>query len=418
MKEDDNSCQVVSKENEEDAKKRPLSLVKDEEPWLKELFGSEDVDLRQLIPPVLAVPNLPDDDIAPPPPSINIANEIARDANENWDNLKTESNKNSTIKTAKSSLEDVRKLAKTAKLSKLSKLDKLTRDIDHRNKLSELQMADDTQEANDEKIRTMITPQAQELLESNSISQEQYKHLIKTVMSINETNKLKEAKRRESLNAIKQKLTAINDDDSHHDTTERNLAMQAVLKKRIPKLNKAQSLNEQNSNTDSQQADSNTVGNSEDLPHNEDKKQDSNEEQTSTMQATTGRAIRGQRENVDPKCPRGIVLWIHQQLAICPWDRVDLNNALGFIQWAPQAQWHPAVPWQWPTKYTLTWPMSGGNMNNMSGPPQFGKAIWDLCAAMLCHPWVHPSTSHTQTPQFHRQSQEDLVRTITIRWNR
>lgn len=108
------------------------------------LFGSEDVDLRQLMPPtVLVGPTSPQDDIPPPPPSINMSSTAAKESNENWDNLKvclhymilsfkhnkfnehnfqTDSNKNVPTK-GKSSLEDVRaKLAKTAKLSKLSKL--------------------------------------------------------------------------------------------------------------------------------------------------------------------------------------------------------------------------------------------------------------------------------------------------------
>ncbi|KAM7343587.1 pcf11 cleavage and polyadenylation factor subunit isoform 2-T2 [Cochliomyia hominivorax] len=405
-----NESGQVSKDVEEDGKKRPLAPVKDEEPVAKKsksakidaLFGSEDVDLRQLIPPpMLTGSTLPPDDVAPPPPSINISSSpVNRESNENWDNLKAESNKN-VINKAKSSLEDVRaKLAKTAKLNKLSKLDKLTRDIDHRSKLAELQMNDDTQEANDEKIRTMIT-QAQELLENNSISQDQYKHLVKTVMSINETNKLKEAKRRESLNAIKQKP---NNDEGSNDSSERNLAMQAVLKKRIPKLNKTQTqANEQNSTADSQQSEGSAVGNFDDSPRVEEKT-DSNDE--ATLQAST-RANRGQREKRGPK--------------VSKWgDRVieppGINMPMGGGQVGPQRPWNPAMvpskrgmpPFRGNAPNVRTpWPM-GGN-----GPP-FGKGPMGPIRGNM------PPIGPPQAPVIPKpcnsidNPQEDLVRTITI----
>ncbi|XP_065367764.1 uncharacterized protein Pcf11 isoform X2 [Calliphora vicina] len=409
----------VSKDLEEDGKKRPLAPVKDEEPVAKKsksakidaLFGSEDVDLRQLIPPpVLAGPTSSQDDIAPPPPAIHMSTDISRESNENWDNLKTDSNKNPTTK-PKSSLEDVRaKLAKTAKLSKLSKFDKLTRDIDHRNKLAELQMNDDTQEANDEKIRTMIS-QAQELLETNSISQDQYKHLVKTVMSINETNKLKEAKRRESLNAIKQKH---NNDEGSNDSSERNMAMQAILKKRIPKLNKGQTAYEQNSNADSQHSEG-SAGNAEDSPRTEDK-QDSNDDQTPPLQTST-RTNRGQREKRGPKVSK----WGERVV-----EPPSVNVPMG--PGGPQRPWNPLMapnkrgipPFRGNVPHNIrpSWPMGSGN-GNINGPPQgpphFGKGHMGPIRGNNLPPIGPPQAPVIPKPcNSIDNPQEDVVRTITI----
>lgn len=112
--------------------------------------------------------------------------------------------------------------------------EKNNKELSQRFKLNELSNQDDTQEANDEKVRTIIT-QAQELLETKSINSEQYKNLLQTVMSINESNKLKEAKRRESLNAAKAKLHTI-EEDNNSEGRQQAAAREAILKKRIPKL--------------------------------------------------------------------------------------------------------------------------------------------------------------------------------------
>lgn len=257
-------------------------------------------------------------------------------------------------------------------------------------------MVDDTLEANDEKIRTMIA-QAQELLESNSISQEQYRHLLKTVMSINETNKLKEAKRRESLSS-----------------KERNLAMQAVLKKRIPKLNKAQAANEQNANSDSQPGDSNTEANNEDSMHNEDK-QDSNEEPTAALpQTSSGRANRGPREKRGPKVSKWGERVMDPPAAVNmpmgpggpqqrPWNSLMVPNKRSGI---------PPFRGGGPQNMHPSWPISGGgNVNNMSGaPPPFGSMRGNVMpnAGVPQLPVIPKPCNSIDNPQ------EDLVRTITI----
>ena len=281
-------------------------------------------------------------------------------------------------------------------------IDKLTRDIDQRSKLAELQMNDDTQEANDEKIRTMIT-QAQELLESNSISQDQYKHLVKTVMSINETNKLKEAKRRESLNAIKQKLN----DEGSNDSSERNLAMQAVLKKRIPKLTKAQTLNnEQNTNLDSQQSES-SGGNAEDSPRIEEK-QDSNDEPPPLQPST-----RTNRSNRDKRGPK-ISKWgdrvveppnVSMQMGgppgqLRPWTS---NNKRGMPTFRGNAPQNIRGPWS----------MGTGNVPP-NAPPHFGKGMSAIRGNILPPVGPPPAPMIPKPCNSIDNPQEDLVRTITI----
>lgn len=300
-------------------------------------------------------------------------------------------------------------------------LEKPNKDIDHRNKLAELQMNEDTQEANDEKIRTMIT-QAQELLEAKSINQEQYKNLVTTVMSINEVNKLQEAKRRESLNAMKQK---INDEESN-DSTERNTAIQAVLKKRIPKLNKTQTASEQIAGGGHiQQSDAvGSSGNAENSPRAEDKT-DSNDEQTNARMNRNIRDKRGSKmakwgERALEAAPAGAMMptgapgqQLQQQR---PWNTMmGPNKRGGFRGNAPQNVRPP-------------WAMGpGGNANGPAPPPpQFIRGLGPMPGHMrgnilppqLLPPQVIPPPP--QPPVIPKpcnsidNPQEDLVRTITI----
>ncbi|XP_011188531.1 uncharacterized protein LOC105215984 isoform X1 [Zeugodacus cucurbitae] len=233
-----------------DEKKRASTSNTDlEEPLAKKLkqakfdalFGDEDVDLRTCIPPqILAVQQLQqksqrDSESPTPPPPPFITDEQNA---ESWNNLKTSKNTNVTSPTKKAStLDDVRaKLAKATKYSKFNKSEKSSKDITQRVKLSEVQLNDDSQDANDEKIRTIVA-QAQELLEANSINQDQYKNLMQKVMSINETSKLKEAKKRESLGgSATTKSKQIEEDEESLEEQRAAAAREAVLKKRIPKL--------------------------------------------------------------------------------------------------------------------------------------------------------------------------------------
>ncbi|XP_004517564.1 uncharacterized protein LOC101455197 isoform X2 [Ceratitis capitata] len=207
------------------------------------LFGDEDVDLRTVMPPqILAVqqhlqkkPHRRESKSPEPPPPPFITDEQNA---ESWNNLKTSKTPKSTSPSKKSStLDDVRaKLAKATKYSKLNKSEKSNKDLT-RVKLSEPQLNDDSQDANDEKIRTIVA-QAQELLEANSINQDQYKNLMQKVMSINESSKLKEAKKRESLGAGQTAQTSKQAAVAEETAEEQRAAAarEAVLKKRIPKL--------------------------------------------------------------------------------------------------------------------------------------------------------------------------------------
>ncbi|KNC29047.1 hypothetical protein FF38_00279, partial [Lucilia cuprina] len=270
-------------------------------------------------------------------------------------------------------------------------------------------MNDDTQEANDEKIRTMIT-QAQELLETKSISQDQYKHLVKTVMSINETNKLKEAQRRESLNAIKQKHNA---DEGSNDSSERNIAMQAILKKRIPKLNKGQTAVGAEQNTDSQQSEGSN-GNNEGSPRAAEDKQDVSED----LQQVANRTNRGQREKRGPKVskwgerviepPTGVNMPMGPQQGQQgrPWNPLMAGNKRGMPQFRGNG----------PQNVRPSWPMAGGNMNGPpQGPPLYGKGNMGPIRGNNMPPVAPPQAPVIPKPcNSIDNPQEDLVRTITI----
>lgn len=186
------------------------------------LFGSEDVDLRTVIPNVIR--SAITTDMTPPPPPV-ISNE-----KENW--AKVKGSPAVKLSSNKSSLDDVR--AKLAKAARYNKIEKSQRELSQKFKIHELQDETTSQECNDNKIRTIIG-QAQELLESRNINQDQYHNLVKTVMQINETNKLNAAKRLESLSSSEKSFEPTKDDARIDPDKE---ARENVHKKRIPKITK------------------------------------------------------------------------------------------------------------------------------------------------------------------------------------
>ncbi|KAH8390238.1 hypothetical protein KR200_010628 [Drosophila serrata] len=171
---------------------------------LDALFGSEDVDLRRENPAVK--------------PGVIVVEDDSMD-----DCDLSETTMKSTSQPKKATLEELRaKLAKSARQqSKSGKLDNKSKEqgVSQRIKqLAELKANDDSQEAHDEKMRTILS-QAQEMYENHSMNQEQYKDLVQKVVAINESSKNKADRRR--------------DDDLDLD---RNAARDAILRKRIPKL--------------------------------------------------------------------------------------------------------------------------------------------------------------------------------------
>ncbi|XP_070070250.1 pre-mRNA cleavage complex 2 protein Pcf11 isoform X2 [Drosophila takahashii] len=166
---------------------------------LDALFGSEDVDLRREIPAVK--------------PGVIV---VEDDSMDNCDVSKPTKKSGSPPKRA--TFSDVRaKLANSARQeNKMGKSDKAKdQAVSQRIKqLAELKANDDSQEAHDEKVRTILS-QAQEMYENHGMNQEQYKDLVQNL--VNETSKKKDARRRD-------------------DDLERNAARDAVLRKRIPKL--------------------------------------------------------------------------------------------------------------------------------------------------------------------------------------
>ncbi|XP_023168647.2 uncharacterized protein LOC111597926 isoform X2 [Drosophila hydei] len=185
---------------------------------LDALFGSEDVDLRRELP---AKSN---QNILVPGNVIVVED----DSMDNWEANK-QITKSPLSPVKKPTLDELRaKLAKTARHNNKqqqhqSKPDKSKEyPVTQRLKQlsSDLKVSDDSQEAHDEKMRTILS-QAQEMFENHSMNPEQYKELVSKVVVMNESSKLKD-RRRES---------AADDED-----LERNAARDAVLRKRIPKL--------------------------------------------------------------------------------------------------------------------------------------------------------------------------------------
>ncbi|KAH8398962.1 hypothetical protein KR222_004292 [Zaprionus bogoriensis] len=195
-------------DDEQDEKLQQPQQKRSKSAKLDALFGSEDVDLRRVLPAK---------------PSAMVSSNVIvleDDSMDNWESSKQSSKSMPAAK--KPSLDELRaKLAKTVR-NNSSKLPRDKPNVAQRVKqLAELKANDDSQEAHDEKMRTILS-QAQEMYENNGMNQEQYKDLVSKVVDMNETSKLKESRRRE---------TAADEED-----VERNAARDAVLRKRIPKL--------------------------------------------------------------------------------------------------------------------------------------------------------------------------------------
>ncbi|XP_026842562.1 uncharacterized protein LOC6593127 isoform X3 [Drosophila persimilis] len=192
-----------------DGDEQPPQQKRSKSTKLDALFGSEDVDLRREIPAVVK------------PGSANAVIVVEDDSMDNCDVEKPQSKTNSQLK--RPSLDELRaKLAKSARLhNKLSGKSDKVRDqsvVQRLKQLAELKANDDSQEAHDEKMRTILS-QAQEMYENHNMNQEQYKDLVQKVVAINENSKMKESRRRPDGAEV-----------------ERNAARDAVLRKRIPKL--------------------------------------------------------------------------------------------------------------------------------------------------------------------------------------
>ncbi|XP_041449197.1 uncharacterized protein LOC111078155 isoform X3 [Drosophila obscura] len=190
-----------------DEEEQPPQQKRSKSTKLDALFGSEDVDLRREIPAVVK------------PGSAHAVIVVEDDSMDNCDVEKPQS------KAKKPSLEELRaKLAKSARLhNKLSAKSDKGRDqsvVQRIKQLAELKANDDSQEAHDEKMRTILS-QAQEMYENHNMNQDQYKDLVQKVVAINENSKMhsKESRRR-----------------TDGAEVERNAARDAVLRKRIPKL--------------------------------------------------------------------------------------------------------------------------------------------------------------------------------------
>ncbi|KAH8384791.1 hypothetical protein KR093_008328 [Drosophila rubida] len=178
---------------------------------LDALFGSEDVDLRRVLPSK---------------PVAIAANNVIVVEDDSMDNCEADKVSKICYKIPhkKPSLDELRaKLATTVRHSqKLSKGEKPKEHLvtQRLKQLAELKPNDDSQEAHDETMRTILT-QAQEMFENHGMNEEQYKDLVTKVVAMNETSKLKDNRRRD----------AVDDEEA-----DRIAARDAVLRKRIPKL--------------------------------------------------------------------------------------------------------------------------------------------------------------------------------------
>ncbi|XP_037956673.1 uncharacterized protein LOC119686229 isoform X2 [Teleopsis dalmanni] len=393
----------------EDVKKRPFPTPEAEEPLPKKskstkidaLFGSEDVDLRTVIPVILPTQkHEPVEEKVTPTLKSEDENLIHQNA-ENIDKTEPQIPINATETKSSpnkaSTLDDVRaKLAKAAKFNKSGKFEKSHKELSQRLKLTELNINEDSQEANDEKLRTILA-QAQELFEMKSVSQDQYKSLVQTVMSINEKNKLKEAKRKELVNTHKSQT--IEDDDA---MVERNTAREAILKKRIPKLVKNQSNNNElpleNSLGDSNASNS---------PLYDEKTDDINITKSRYNKEKRSKSVKwndhdsGMQMNMPPNRP-----WLSGNV-----------NKRHFRSLVP----HPPMP-PLPNP-NLHLPQMPWQMGTGMPVPPFGNAIPPMMISKVPPP-PQPPVSFNIAPASVQQSkkpcnsidnpQENLVRTITI----
>ncbi|KAL5287081.1 hypothetical protein ACFFRR_008182 [Megaselia abdita] len=191
-----NSVNIV----EEDLKKRSLTdalsgsgenqpspkRVKNDK-LVDDLFGSSDVDLRSTMAPIFK------EDV--------ILTSVEKDK----------------VVNKKPSFEEIR--------AKLGKATKTSRPKDPIKKVIQIDINEDSQDGKDANMRTIIS-QAQEIVENENLDKEQINSLIQTVMQLNESNKLIEAKRRESLNS--------NEPEEKFNNNQQS----ALTRMRIPKKSK------------------------------------------------------------------------------------------------------------------------------------------------------------------------------------
>ncbi|XP_059622586.1 uncharacterized protein LOC132265822 [Phlebotomus argentipes] len=168
------------------------------------LFGSQDVDLRTL-GAIKAASSA--EQLTPPPPPI-----ISHETESNWAKLKGDTPKKQSQ--LKASLAAIR--AKLAEATKPKRpMTQITEILERKRKLpgkfanaaptevaeviGKVELSEDpsSQDANDASIK-IIVAQAQEQLDTQAIDQEQYNSMMKQVMQLNETNKVKEAQKREA----------------------------------------------------------------------------------------------------------------------------------------------------------------------------------------------------------------------------
>ncbi|XP_053697844.1 uncharacterized protein LOC128744695 isoform X2 [Sabethes cyaneus] len=210
-------------------KKRPSNSSKYEEPIPKKskmekidiLFGAEDVDLRKLTAPMNAVEIVTP--LPPPPPIISESSPQTAGSSQSVDS----SDVTNPVPSSKAALEAVR--AKIAEATKKDR-DKLGRpllynklpddpaerrrsfnqpksmDVDLRQpahlqplgQSKEVTNEDNSQDGMNANIKTIIT-QAQEQMEQGEITPEQYNILMKQVIQLNETQKIRQAQRMEMM---------------------------------------------------------------------------------------------------------------------------------------------------------------------------------------------------------------------------
>lgn len=193
--------------------------------YLYRLFGTEDVDLRtQLNIPALVPP--------PPPPLISTDTEL-----KNWKGDMP----------IRSSFDQVRaKLAEAARANhnKSSKGKTHRNDIDLRPKLLPV---DDSVNEIEEKYN-MIVNRAQQQLDNDDISLEQYNSVIKQVMQIQAQNNRK--RKSDSMSSSKISLTPISDDENGFSSSSTEIdrqGRQQRQRKRDRKSSESSDHNENNS---------------------------------------------------------------------------------------------------------------------------------------------------------------------------
>ncbi|KAF5294521.1 hypothetical protein FQA39_LY13375 [Lamprigera yunnana] len=210
---------VVSKKRTSTDTQESPNAKKSKSEMFDVLFGSEDTDLRQL-PPLLRSPKNSERPPTPPPPIIS-------EKCENYEQPKEETKeigKNINLDALRA------KLANAVNQTKLKDAVEIDGSIDNINKKSLLKLKNKDGDFSMDKI--IISAADEESIKTGNMSEAQKNALIRKIVTQIETQKLREAQRKESESTINNSLQPISDDEPDFSGSDSD---EDVNKKSYPK---------------------------------------------------------------------------------------------------------------------------------------------------------------------------------------